>query len=1058
MSSPFADQLQHHAKALRRLARDLVGEQHADDLLQDAAVQALVAPPQKPGPLGGWFAAVLRHLASKHRRGEQRRRRREQTVARPEALPAADVEVTARDEFQRLGDAVLALPQPYQGVLLRRYLREQAPGAIAAATGVPLATVKSQLQRGLTMLRERFERDGGNWRGGLLAAFALRPAATAAGVGTGALIMAGAGKLLGVAAAAVLALAAAWWLRGDEPAGPGAVTAATPSLPLAGAAGAGGQPSDAGSGAAAQRTALPEPRPAPATLRGRCVDAAGAPLAGCRVTLDGRADIDGDLEYWVRHHYDPQWENPPAAHTGADGRFEFGFVPHEPLRFSVRMAIDGLVAMTARWPARTSGKGIAPGEDIDLGDVVLGPGMLARGRVADDTGAPVAGVRVSLQRRQRAAESASPQPAESDSLRTDDSGTFAAAPLPTGQYLVSVDHAENYLGGAPVAHDLLEPAPWLELRLQRQEPPPSVQGVVVDEQGRPIANASVHSPGIRRGAWSRDDGTFELFASPDDPTPGSLRINQEGFETRILPGPFAWGSRGLRVVMRSGLDVELQVVDAEGRPVEDFAAWIWLDYDDTSGPRPFLPGDQHARTYGHHAGGRVTLHGLRRGRHRLFVEPRDEALMATSIQRIELTDPSPVLRVSLPAIAERIVRVVDGEGAAVEGTTVALLEQAQGELDAAADVWPIEVLLRTFKGSKALMRQQASTDVRGEAVLRGPADGRFAVRVPGPYNLPAFVGDVRLDVAAPLSITVQRGGALQVELRPAGVVAALRRYAGLGEAVVPPWEPRLQLWRPNAAGGDAPEVQESVLTDTGRATLAGVPSGTWHLRLAACVRTSPLMASHWRLELGDYALRDGKTTAAVLDLPQLLPAELRCTVMHNGAPLARAAVRLRGVFAPEDSDYAARYGPWNIGVTTDETGSFTATVRPGRYTVVATNPFKIAADEVIRIGPGDHAVQTFTMRSGQLRVHYVDADGKPVQEVDAVLVDNEHNDEAFRLAFSDATGMSTTQVEPRTFALFAQRSAADEQPPERLPLGTVTVQQGTLTAVGRTLPASWLRR
>lgn len=56
--SPIEQHLQTHSRALHALARDLVGDQHANDLLQDTAVQALAAPPRRAGPLGGWLFSL----------------------------------------------------------------------------------------------------------------------------------------------------------------------------------------------------------------------------------------------------------------------------------------------------------------------------------------------------------------------------------------------------------------------------------------------------------------------------------------------------------------------------------------------------------------------------------------------------------------------------------------------------------------------------------------------------------------------------------------------------------------------------------------------------------------------------------------------------------------------------------------------------------------------------------------------------------------------------------------------------------------------------------------
>lgn len=60
MTHPALHELQQNASALRRLARDLVGSGQADDVLQDAAVEVLRAPPRE-GAMGlATFAAVRR--------------------------------------------------------------------------------------------------------------------------------------------------------------------------------------------------------------------------------------------------------------------------------------------------------------------------------------------------------------------------------------------------------------------------------------------------------------------------------------------------------------------------------------------------------------------------------------------------------------------------------------------------------------------------------------------------------------------------------------------------------------------------------------------------------------------------------------------------------------------------------------------------------------------------------------------------------------------------------------------------------------------------------------
>ena len=119
---------------------------------------------------------------------------------------------------QRVADAVRALPEPYRSTLLYRYLDELPMRAVAERTGVPEATVRKRLERGLQLLRERLDGEfGGNSRAWALTLLSpqLRDAAVGSTVGwsntalvLGA-IMSGKQILWGVAALMVLSMA--WW-------------------------------------------------------------------------------------------------------------------------------------------------------------------------------------------------------------------------------------------------------------------------------------------------------------------------------------------------------------------------------------------------------------------------------------------------------------------------------------------------------------------------------------------------------------------------------------------------------------------------------------------------------------------------------------------------------------------------------------------------------------------------------------------------------------------------------------------------------------------------------
>ena len=152
---------------LRRLALDLVGRaEDADELVQEANLQALERPPEDALRLRGWLATVLGRLAARSRWRAAQRCEREREAARPEALESG------LEEFENarcLFDGLAKLPEPYRQALVLRYWRDQSPERIARTLDVPVETVRSRLARGRRQLREELERRGFGGRRGLAA-------------------------------------------------------------------------------------------------------------------------------------------------------------------------------------------------------------------------------------------------------------------------------------------------------------------------------------------------------------------------------------------------------------------------------------------------------------------------------------------------------------------------------------------------------------------------------------------------------------------------------------------------------------------------------------------------------------------------------------------------------------------------------------------------------------------------------------------------------------------------------------------------------------------------
>ena len=144
---------------LRSLARGLVDDRaDVDDVVQDARVAALV---QRP-PLRethSWLASVVRNLARKRRRAEIHRTDRERSVARPEHQPS-HVESLERFELQRvLLEAIEGLEEPIRTAIVQRYFENRSSNDIEQLTGVPAATVRARVKRGLELLRARLDAD-----------------------------------------------------------------------------------------------------------------------------------------------------------------------------------------------------------------------------------------------------------------------------------------------------------------------------------------------------------------------------------------------------------------------------------------------------------------------------------------------------------------------------------------------------------------------------------------------------------------------------------------------------------------------------------------------------------------------------------------------------------------------------------------------------------------------------------------------------------------------------------------------------------------------------------
>jgi RNA polymerase sigma factor (sigma-70 family) len=176
------DELLRHSAWLHALARTLVGEADADDVVQETWVAAVARPPRVLGSLRGWLGTVARNVVRKRVRDDARRRERELAASRRDPEPATDQVVARAARMRELVDRVLALDEPYRTTILLRFFEGVKPQEIARRVGASEEAVRQRLKRGLDRLREGLDRDHGGDRESWIAAFAPLVAAPAAPV------------------------------------------------------------------------------------------------------------------------------------------------------------------------------------------------------------------------------------------------------------------------------------------------------------------------------------------------------------------------------------------------------------------------------------------------------------------------------------------------------------------------------------------------------------------------------------------------------------------------------------------------------------------------------------------------------------------------------------------------------------------------------------------------------------------------------------------------------------------------------------------------------------
>lgn len=591
-TNPALNDLLAHTRWVEELARRLVRDPAAaSDVAQSAWAIALREPDRTRGDARGWLGAVVRNLARERHRRDAQRGAVERAGARGESLPSAH-ELVARAESERaLVRSVTELDEPHRTILLLHYFEGLPVAEIARREGATTAAVAHRLTRAHARLRERLAKraDGAGWLAALapiLRAGAPNTIAVADGaLRTGWITMTTTTKIA-VPALLVAALCAFLLLRGSEPsAGEPEVARADPAIEApASPAVVTAAPADSKRRSPAESAAEMPVKTAAAVEPPAVAPAPVAAAPDGRIRgLVLRPDASPAAERKVRllNMKPPEGQGFKEIYTSCDanGRFDKGELAPgmwavstwpdkaelELLGIAAEGALGGMAYLIERTVELRAG-GVV---DVEIGVPPKNP-IHVTGRVLRD-GEPVRAVAIQW------------LPAGADVYdlkriaRTLDDGRYDVTLDRPGRYFVTGIAGEARPDWAVVVADARELAIDFELA------PNAVEGRVVDEDGKPVAKATVELS-VRAGRRaplvissmslstpSDAEGRFRFACLPE----GTYAVHAFGGageayhaataskDVRAAP-PGA--GEALELTLAAGTRVPARVVDAAGKP------------------------------------------------------------------------------------------------------------------------------------------------------------------------------------------------------------------------------------------------------------------------------------------------------------------------------------------------------------------------------------------------------------------------------------------------------------------------------------------------------------
>lgn len=829
------------APELSRFALHLVRDPiEADDVVQATYLTAIERADRWDAsrPLVPWLLGILANHAREQRRARQR------AEDAPDVLPGEASDPAEAAQSQELAgvlrEKIDELPELYRDVLVPYLVGEKLPAEIARDMGRAPGTVRMQIHRGLDLLRKALPASlalgvGATTLGGGLEAVraeVLRRGAeraTLAGAGaTGLAVTWSAiggmamGKKLAVAGLALALMTGVTWVaaslaaspggagdeatRADEP---GGALAVAPDEPASMAGGAATPPGPGATseveGATRSDVAVAYYETSLARATGRVVEADGTPVVGISVSL---LELPADL---LRTDLGDALEEQPRERdleisrttTGPDGTFRLG---RAQLHAFHGLGID-LGGTRPRMFALD--EAFAPGETSDLGDFVMPAIQPIRGRIVDEGGVPLAGVRVRAGDLPRDFDWASVaglrpgtlglvqqgmasvvvdlpawvQPWEARVplavVETDADGEFVFPHAPAGVVTLLVDELGYVAMEVAVDPSDQDARDTGDLVLERGL---ELDGRIVDESGAGVAGAEVHGGALRTLGWFMPDiGMLSSRTTTDMDGRFSLPglVPDEGYVVAVRRGEHErWTIDKSEQLPAAPITVKLpttrqlivRVTGSGGAPAPGARVAVLPPATVSILPMGALLEERRPVGAVHElVPGTFSIEGLRRGSYTLVVDAPGYGVARERV-RIKRTDAEVDVELAPADELEVAVREA-GTGAPLPRARVLLLQQeGSTTVLARAETGP--------SGVATVAHGPLGDDV---PVLRIEHPGFAPTTVPLPSDEEAL--EVELDRGASLEVTVTHAGAAPrgprtVLLRPESTGAYLRDEVG----------------------------------------------------------------------------------------------------------------------------------------------------------------------------------------------------------------------------------------------------------------------------------------